>query len=235
MIRIAVVEDDAESRSLTETYLARFARENGEEIRVHAYSDGLDFLNEYRSDFDVVVMDIELPHLDGIETARRMRRIDSTVQLIFLTNMAQYAIKGYDVDATDYILKPVGYFVFATKIKKALRAAIRLKDVALTVNDGGGIKVLRSSRVRYIEVADHNLIFHTEDGIYQKRGTLSETENLLRNQNFVRCNSCYLINLNYVTGTKDCFVFLGEEKLQISRPKLKKFKEALLQFCGRRS
>ena len=80
----------------------------------------MDILENYRPVYDIVFLDVEMKHLDGMETARRIRALDADVVLIFITNMAQYAIKGYAVGALDYVLKPVPYFAFSQQLQKAV-------------------------------------------------------------------------------------------------------------------
>lgn len=109
MIRIAMVEDEAAVREQLMGYVQRYTRQYGTEFSVTEFADGVDILENYRPVYDIVFLDVEMKHLDGMETARRIRALDADVVLIFITNMAQYAIKGYAVGALDYVLKPVPY------------------------------------------------------------------------------------------------------------------------------
>ena len=106
MIRVAIVEDEAAVREQLAGYVQRCTRQYGTLFEVTMFTDGLEILEEYRPVYDIIFLDVEMPQLDGMETARRIRAMDSEVQLIFITNMAQYAIKGYAVGALDYVLKP---------------------------------------------------------------------------------------------------------------------------------
>jgi len=113
VIRIAMVEDEAAVREQLMGYVQRYTRQYGTEFSVTEFADGVDILENYRPVYDIVFLDVEMKHLDGMETARRIRALDADVVLIFITNMAQYAIKGYAVGALDYVLKPVPYFAFS--------------------------------------------------------------------------------------------------------------------------
>ena len=110
MVRIAIVEDDDACRAQLEAYVRRYGGETGGEFQITSFSDGLDIAEDYRPIYDSILLDIEMPRLDGMTAAERIRSFDPGVILIFITNMAQYAIKGYEVDALDFVLKPVGYF-----------------------------------------------------------------------------------------------------------------------------
>lgn len=233
MVRVAVVEDDRLCAERTRGYIEDFGKESGEAFAVTLFGDGLELLDGYRPVFDIIFMDIEMPDLDGMETARRLRALDPVVILIFVTNMAQYAIKGYEVEALDYMVKPIGYFNFTLKLKKALRKLGRVADVSVSVPQESGVMRLNSSQIRYVEVINHNLVFHTDTGEYEARGSLTETEKLLGGHGFSRCNHCYLVNLKYVSGIRSGFaVMVSGDALQISRPKKKAFLDALAGYRG---
>lgn len=107
MYNIAIVEDSKEATDVLKSYFDRFSEEMGARFNVVCFDNALDFLENYSSAFNLVLMDINMPHMDGMEASHRLREIDNNVTLIFVTNMAQYAIRGYEVGATDFIVKPV--------------------------------------------------------------------------------------------------------------------------------
>lgn len=231
MFHIALVEDDEACALETQTYIENFGKESGLELRVTRFSSGVRFLDGYSPIYDIVFMDIEMPEMNGMDTARKLREIDPVVVLIFVTNMAQYAIKGYEVNAIDYMVKPVGYFNFKLKLQKAIKYAGLQTGVNISVQQSGGSARIKSSDVRYVEVVDHKLIFHTDVRDYEMRGSLSVIEEQLCDSGFARCNHCYLINMRYITGINGSFVKLSSgENLQISRPKRKAFLDKLAGY-----
>ena len=128
MIRIALVEDEAEVRAQLQGYVQRHTRQYGTEFAVTEFADGMELLDDYRPVYDVLFLDVEMKHLDGMETARRVRELDKDVIIVFITNMPQYAIGGYAVGALDYVLKPVPYFAFSQQLRKVeeqLRRRVR--------------------------------------------------------------------------------------------------------------
>ena len=110
MAKIAVVEDNDAMRAQLCGFIAQYAQESGHQLDVTAFSDGAQLVEPYRPGFDIIFLDIEMPKLGGMPTAERIRRQDPDVVLVFVTNMAQYAIRGYEVDALDFVLKPVSYY-----------------------------------------------------------------------------------------------------------------------------
>jgi len=99
MLRIAVVDDEQPARELLCGYIQRYSREKELPVAVTEFQDGLSFISNYKPIFDVVFIDIKMPLLDGMEAAKVLYKLDKNVCIVFVTNMAQYAVKGYEVDA----------------------------------------------------------------------------------------------------------------------------------------
>lgn len=232
MRNIAIIEDDVNASSLLQNYLEKFGKENNETFNVHVFGSAILFLSNYKSNFDIVFMDIELPLLNGMDAAKKLREIDKTVTLIFVTNMAQFAAKGYEVDALDFIVKPISYFNFVMKLQRAIEHIEVNSDFKIMISTNDGIVCVSSSKLKYVEVMSHKVIYHTIEKDYFSYGTLKKSEPILLKNNFVRCKSCYLVNLRYVTSIKGFSVFLGEEELQISHQKRKEFIKALNDYYG---
>ena len=232
MIRIAMVEDEAAVREQLMGYVQRYTRQYGTEFSVTEFADGVDILENYRPVYDIVFLDVEMKHLDGMETARRIRALDADVVLIFITNMAQYAIRGYSVGALDYVLKPVPYFAFSEQLKKAEKNLARRASHYLMVPVESGLRRLDSSRLYYLESEGHRVHYYTEDGDFSAPGTLKAVEEKLAGRPFARCNSGYLVNLAYVSSVQMNTVQVGPHQLQVSRPRRKAFLEALADYIG---
>lgn len=233
MIKVAIVEDEAAAADTVRSFLARFSKERGMIFTVDVFDNALMFLDSYRPGYDLVFMDIELPDLNGLEASRILRDIDNVVTLIFVTNMAQFAVKGYEVDALDFIVKPVAYYSFALKLQKAVDRIESIRDKELGIAlEGGGLMRLRVSRIQYIEITGHNIVYHSEDGTYNSYGTLKNIEPLLNGAHFVRCNSCYLVNLKYVYSVKGYTADVAGQPLRISQPRKKEFMRALNDYIG---
>lgn len=232
MLKVAIVEDNKAAMEKLQGYLERYAQENEEKFDIAAFGDALAFLDNYRCIYDMVFMDIELPFINGMEAAKRLREIDSQVVLIFVTNMAQFAVKGYEVDALDYLVKPVHYGDFQLKLH---RAVSRLKEAqeAILIQRQSGILKLRVQEIGYIEVRGHTLIFHTDMGEINGSGTLNELENKLKGKGFLRCNKCYLVNQKYIAAVQGYTLVMAQgEELQISRLRKKTFMNELAETMG---
>ena len=122
MLKIAVVEDQQEVRDELCRFIRQYAAENSLQVEVLPIEDGAVIAEHYEPGYDIIFMDVEMPGLDGFGAAEKIRAVDADAVLVFVTNMAQYAIKGYEVDALDYVLKPVNYYQFCTKLSRGCSA-----------------------------------------------------------------------------------------------------------------
>ena len=125
MFRIAIVEDQDETRECLNRFVRQYAEEQRVQVEISLITDGSEIAEHYTPGFDIIFMDVEMPRLDGFGAAEAIRAVDAEVVLVFVTNMAQYAIRGYEVDALDYVLKPVNYYQFCTKLSRAIQRVQR--------------------------------------------------------------------------------------------------------------
>ncbi len=222
-MRVAIVEDQLKDFELLQSYLHKYGKENGISIEMEHFSNGLNFIEDYHPDFDIVFMDIEMPHLGGLEAARRLRIIDEEVALIFVTNMLQYAINGYEVNAIDFIVKPVSYFNFQQKLTKARKHLHYSEEKKIVVHANERTQTISMKEIYYIDKDKNYLLFHTSKGVFRERGTIGEMEQELADAGFSKCVSSCLVNLAHVSEIrKDTLVVQGEV-IPISRRQKKDF------------
>ena len=244
MPRIAVVDDQPDMRQQLCSMIDQYSRENncmlevtafsdGSQAEVEPFADGAVIAEGYQPGYDIIFLDVEMPRLGGFGAAERIRAVDPDVVLVFVTNMAQYAIKGYEVDALDYVLKPVSYGAFCTKLSRAIQRVQRRKggQVALQLS-GGGMQLLDTGDILYLETRNRMLYYHTATQEYAVRGSLAGAEKQLAAYHFARCNQCYLVNLQYVRGVENDFVQVGDARLEISRRQKAAFMTAVASYLG---
>ncbi len=232
MIRIAIVEDEAVYVRQLKEHLTKYEEETGETFRISVFSDGDEIVTGYRAEYDLIFLDVQMAFMDGMTAAEHIRKLDQDVMIIFITNMAQYAIRGYTVNALDFMLKPVSYFAFSQKLKRALEQLKRRTKKYINLKADGGIARIALDQIYYIESMKHSIIVHGTERDYILNGTMKEMERQLAEDNFYRCNNCYLVNLSQVESVRDGMVYTRGGQLQISRPKRKAFMEALTDYMG---
>ena len=232
MLRIAVVEDDKTYAAQLKEYLVRYGTEKNQKISVALFPDGEDIVTDYSAEFDIILMDVEMTFMDGMTTAERIREKDNEVVIIFITNMPQYAIQGYKVDALDYVLKPISYFAFSQRIDRALTRVKKKEATYITVAQKGGKKKLNVDKICYVEVRDHDLIYHSTKGDIVTKSSMKEAEDTLGGTKFFRCNRCYLVNLEYVEDFRGNDVTVASDVIQESRARKKAFMDALNDYMN---
>ena len=205
MITIAIVEDDRE------------------------FEDGDGILENYRADYDIILMDIEMSFVNGMEAAEEIRKLDHEVVIIFITNMPQYVMDGYKVQAFDYILKPITYYAFSRTLLQAMERMAARNRQYTTIPIKNGIQRIE---LVYVEVMDHDLIYYTISEKYVTRGSMKEAEELLKDFHFFRCNKCYLINLAYVERVQNNDVLLGKYVVAVTRPRRKQLMDAINNYLN---
>ena len=233
MIRIAVVEDEDKWANIIEECLDKLSKQDKIDIAITRFCDGYDLVENFACNFDIILMDIEMPLMNGMEAAEKIRNVDSEVTIIFITNMAQYAIRGYKVNALDYILKPISYIPFSETIKKAVRIYDKDKGGFIVISHKGGTEKIMTDNIYYIESQGHRLTFHTSKGTYETTTySMKEIEQILSSYSFKRCNSGCLVNLKYVTGYNGNELKILNTAVSISRGKKNDFLAALASYMS---
>lgn len=234
MLQIAVAEDQEPVRQELCDYIRRYTQENGAQFAVSAFENGVQLLEASEPGrFDIIFLDIEMPEMDGMTAAERLRAFDKEAVIVFVTNMAQYAIRGYQVEALDYVLKPINYAQFAVKLARAVQRVQSRKggQVALPLA-GGGVRVVDTNDIYYLETRDRMLYYHTAAGEFAVRASLQSAEKQLEPYHFARCNQCYLVNLRYVCAAENDYVQVQDAKLEISRRQRAAFLAAVASYIG---
>ena len=231
MIRIAIVEDDLTYSNQLEGYLHKYETEYGEAFEITTYTDGNLIVGDYHSQFDIILMDIEMRYMDGMSAGEAIRQIDKEVVIIFITYTPQYAIRGYAVEALDYIVKPVSYFAFSQRLARAIIRMKKREHKSVILPVKGGMVRLPANSIDYIESQGHDIIYRTKEGDYVTSGTLKDAEEALKSLHFFRGSKWYLINLAQVAGLEEgCARFKSGKSIPLSRARKKEFMEALAQY-----
>lgn len=232
MTKVAVVEDEREVSDLLASYFRRYAKDNEKEIAVTQFFSTEQLFTLDCIDFDMILMDIELPGTDGYSAVQKLRKKNDETAVVFVTNLAQYAVKGYEVGAFDFIVKPVSYYNFALKMNRVFAYLETTVKKKLMISSREGKKIVPVSDLKYVEVMKHVLIFHLAKGEIVASGTLKKVREELEGLPFAFCNACYLVNLGYVTEIKGNRVCVGGDVLQISAPKRKEFLRELTAYLA---
>ena len=233
MVNIAIVEDDKAQAEQLERALIRYSDEFRIPLKTTVYSNAMAFLSKYSGEYDIVFMDILMPMMNGMDASRLLREKDDKVMVIFVTNMQQYAIQGYEVGAFDFILKPIRYPEFKLKFTRAISKLMPQKKVAsILIKSDSGMVRLTPDQILYVEVQQHHCVFHTKQGAFRQYQTMKSVESQLGAYGFVRCNNYLLVNLAYVKKIDGMTAHIGDTTLSISYPRKKQFCDSFEKFRG---
>lgn len=233
IVKIAVVDDSLEDAQRIVTYLEQFQGQHNLSFQVKVFYASFDFLEEYKGQYDVIFLDIEMPGSNGLEVAREIRQRDQAVGIIFITSLAQYAIDGYEVQAIDFMVKPVGYCNFSMKLLKAFRFFEAHREQDILISHKEGILRILVSDIYYIEKEKDYLLFHTKQGCSRTRGSIRDMKEKMDKLPFSECTSGCLIHLNYVKRVgKDSVLLTSNQELPLSRRLKKQFTQDYINFIG---
>ena len=233
VLNVAIVDDSEEDLDRCESLLLRFAHESRKEIRVNRFLHGEEFLAQFKAQFDILFLDVNLGLSNGIDVAKRVREVDESVVIIFVTNLSRYATEGYVVNALDYVLKPLSYESFYLKLNKAISNVANRANSSIVVPTKSGFTKLMLDSIHYVEVFSHDVVFHGDNGDVKTSGTLKAYEAKLRPYHFLRCNSCYLVNARKIERICKFEILLSNgETIEISHPKRKEFIQAFKNYIA---
>lgn len=232
MLRIAVVDDEATVRGQLCDYVQRYAEEMHLSVEVTPFTDGAEIALPYKAGFDIILLDVDMPELGGMSAAECIRKQDKNVVLMFITNMGQCAIRGYEVDALDFVVKPVTYAPFSMRLARAVRRARSRAGITLSLQTSDGLRIVSANDILWLEAVDHAVLCHTATDTYTVKNSLQNAEKMLMGQGFARCSKCYLVNLRHVEGIRGDTVRIDGVALELSRRQKAAFAQALLEYVG---
>lgn len=232
MIHIVIVDDNPSDAAVLQKHLQSYKDEFKQDIHVTTFRSGIDFIEEYEPGTDVVFFDIEMPGMDGMKTAHELRKKDAAVGIIFITNMAQYAIRGYEVNAIDFMLKPVLYYNFVDKLQKAISYNQKRTEKNILLTDEDGVIKIPITEIWYLEKDKNYLVYHTQKGVFRKRGTLVDAKDKLNSEAFSECAFGFLVNLRYVQKIGKDTVMVNGDQLPVSRRLKKEFMQDFVDYMG---
>lgn len=235
MISIAICDDSASMVNSLNESIREYAVQSGKEIRTFLYQSGTELLADYSGKFDLIFLDIKMPGMNGVETARKIREKDTGVIIIFLTSLVQYALEGYKVNAANYLIKPVGRSRLNAELDRWIREVEQREEPYLCLhNDNGNYKVLLKN-ISFIETYNRNLMVHTSQQDIVCYWKMKEMEKRVLPYGFARNHSSYLVNLFYVENIEKNDVRLSTgDRLPLSKAKKKEFMEKLAEYWGSR-
>ena len=234
MFSIVICDDEQPFIDQLKSLLERYEKETGKTFAYHIFRDGSELIADYRPEYDLIFMDIRMEKLDGLKTAEELRRMDSTVGLMFVTSLPPYVWKGYEFGAFNYLLKPLKYGRLKMELDRFFTHYQGKEEPSLSFsNENGKYKVLYKN-LRYAETQKRNVLLHFDDQEQVIYKNMKEIASLLETQRqFARCHASFIVNMAYVKSVENLEAVLTTgERVPISQPKRKEFMAKLADFWG---
>lgn len=216
MIRkLAICDDNSAEITLIESLLNRYTSEKNITFRLYTFGDGCDLISAYEDEaaqFDLILLDVLMQQLNGIDTAARLRRRGIHTPIIFFTTSRDYAVESYDVEAAGYLIKPVSY----EKLKALLDRVLRKTDeprLALRVH--GGSRYLYYGEILFFESMDHVTYATVRDGerIRCSESLTAMQDTLAHDPRFYRCHKAYLVNMDYIEQIEEVLILTSGHRV----------------------
>jgi DNA-binding LytR/AlgR family response regulator len=232
MLRIAVCDDDMQELSQISGLLNQYQTENEPAFKYDVFSNAMDLLDAMkRNVYHILLLDVLMPGINGIETAREIRGFDGEVKIIFLTSSAEFAVESYKVSAFYYMLKPGTQQKLFPILDRIISEAQRGQDL-LYIKTSSGFTRIPFGRIEFLEVFSKKLLFHLADGTVKEiYGSLSDFEDkLLCREEFIKVHRSYIVNMDAILSLDPkSLTTCARREVPVSRLLYGQVKEAYMQ------
>ena len=231
-MKIAIVDDEAKEQEIMAKYIGEWAETEKELVEFFRFDSSESFLFSWEDakDYALLVLDIEMGEISGLELAKKIRSEDKKIPIIFVTGYDEYMQYGYDVSALQYLIKPVN----KEKLFQALDRLSEQEETAksLILNTENEVRRIQMNQVLYVEAAGHGSIMHTTDEVIRLRESFGEIEKqVLPMHETVKCHRAYLVNLRFVSAIQNANLIMDNgEKLPIARSRMKHVQQEFLRY-----
>ena len=235
-IKIAICEDEPLQREALLSYLQKMGRELGLEYKLQLFSSGEELLSGLEADTQLLLLDILMGGISGVEAAKKIRQTNKNLGIIFLTSATQYALDGYSVRAFGFMEKPVNYARFRFEVSEAIHSFSVQSGKTITLTNGKNKDIVNSSDILCVEVYGHYLNVTTLRDRRRYLMPISAVEEMLDLPNFYRCHKSYLVNFQHIQK-----ILPGEIKLKngdiipVSKHRYRDMMDAFTRYMGNQS
>ena len=232
MINIGICEDELHYRVNIKDMLGDILSTYSINYKIYEFSSGEELLSNYPKDLDILIMDIQMKIINGMDTARKIREFDQNLEIIFMTSFSEFMQEGYEVKAYRYILKPISERKISRNILPCINEIMKKKNNYLTINVKNYVDRIKIDSIVYIETDRPNILIYTNDNKYTNKMSISKIDKILREHGFFRCHNSYIVNLKLVESMNSNTLKIGEKYIPISKYRVKELKLALTNILG---
>lgn len=232
MINVAIVEDEPFQTEQTQSFLTRFGEEKGVDFSCTAFPNGNEILQVDHNKFDLILMDIDMPLLNGMETSKKIRETNNETSIVFITNMANHAVNGYKVRALDFMVKPLTYADFKMTMSRFLSSFEAKAPKSVVISVKGVTMRIDLGDILYLDMDGHDVNLVKNDGTSLVfRGSMKSVNAMFPGDDFFQITSGSIVNLNHLTSFIEDSVILDDgTRLPVSRSRKKELLKAMTRF-----
>lgn len=230
MYRFAVCDDSPADRAYVTALIQEWSKNRDTPVQMDGYPSAEAFLFAYEENnaVDVLLLDIEMGDMSGVELAKRLRQMGAGLQIVFLTGYMEYIAEGYDVEALHYLIKPVDREKLNAVLDRAMER-LKTRENAILLSLPGGVVRLPLYEIRYLEVMKNYVTLHAAEEYSVKRSLSELTKEL--DESFYRIHRSYIVNLRFVKKITRTEVTLKNGKtLPLSRKLYEGLNQALIKY-----
>lgn len=227
--RIAICDDEQNQIEYITSIVASWSAHEGHGCEIRTFASAEAFLFEYEEDkaYDILLLDVEMKNMNGIELAKRIRKDNNRAEIIFITSHFEFVGEGYEVDALHYLIKPISLEKLTQVLTKATEK-LSVEPLSVVISSDGETVKLYESDILYVESFLHYIVIHTKDNEYKIKENISVFENKVSDV-FYRIHRSYLVSLKYITRISRTSVNIGNTELPLSRGKYDNINRAFIE------
>ncbi len=229
--KIAICDDINADRQYVLEMVNRWAASAGHAVHCNTFTSAESFLFHYadESDYDILLLDIEMGEMNGVDLAKNIRKINDSVQIVFITGFPDFIAEGYEVSALHYLMKPVSEEKLHAVLDKAA-SNLAKAEKRLCVTFDRQTDYIPLSKITYIEAQKQYIMIYTDGKAYRMKSSLADAERQL-DEYFFKCQRSFVVNLRYVKRIKsDCVVLKNDEEIPISRGMAEKIGKEIIRL-----
>lgn len=229
--RVLIVEDEPKEAATIRGFVETYALARDLHVGVTWHADARNFVNE-GGKYDLIFMDIDLPGMSGMDAAQLLRVYDRITPIIFVTNLAQYAIRGYEVNALDFVVEPMRYPDFEMRMDRAMRKIVQKVDRPIVINDAGVMRIIALPDIDHVEAANHDIVVHLiDEEPLCVRGKLADIE--AEGVPLLRISKSCVVNMDNIRQVDGARITtFGGAELRISRTRRSERSVAIAKYLG---
>jgi DNA-binding LytR/AlgR family response regulator len=232
MLTVLICDDEAVARKVVRDLTDSVLKNRNLKYEIIEFASGEKLVDNYPKDADLILLDIQMNKMNGIETAKEIRKFDKKVEIIFMTASADYARYGYEVNAYRYLMKCQSYEEFKDNLNPCIDMLLEKKDEYLLLNSKKESTKIIVDDILFIETDRRDVVIHTEYRDYRHSMSMKQIEKMLNQKKFYRCHTSYIVNLLKIDIIENNTITLGDNLIPISKHRLKDLKIKLASALG---